>query len=247
MSKLIGSNIPNQTYYFESDLPMRKGGSGDNRKDYKNFKKKFGPDWYYYNKEVSYVMNEKGFRERSFNDVDWSNSIVILGDSCVSGTGNTLEDTISKQMEKILDGIPVINLGVSGTSIEFSCFNSLALFNNYPRPKAIVQVWTGLHRYIELTPEKNSINYTIHLPTRKNNYCMRHNWLERNKLYVEYDRTIWSNKIPRVEASFNKDTAEKLNVNFLKTIDLARDNDHPGYKSNKLAAKIIVENLEGKI
>lgn len=215
-----------------------------------NRKKEMGPDWYYYNKDISYVYNKNGFRTTEFKNIDWKNSIVVLGCSIVTGIGNSIDDTISSNLENIL-GASVINLGVSGSSIDHACWNSLILHENYPTPKAIVQLWTSTNRYTDLSYNIKSNPYTVlgnsihvdnQVPHHKE-YCLHHSWNERSKFYVWSDRTLWKNKIPYYEASFFQHSAEELKIDFLETIDTARDEYHPGHKSNKKAAEIISSNL----
>ena len=61
---LIGTNRKSQTYYW--DNPDISVGIGpDNPKNHKKYMKTFGKGWYYYNsKDISYVHNSHGFREK---------------------------------------------------------------------------------------------------------------------------------------------------------------------------------------
>ena len=235
---LIGTNRKSQTYYW--DNPDISVGIGpDNPKNHKKYMKTFGKGWYYYNsKDISYVHNSHGFREKELDEVDWSNSIVVLGCSMVWGCGNAIEDTIPYILQETL-GIPTVNLGVSGAGPDLLTYNSLFLHNHYPRPKAIVQMWSGMARYMELDPYKGN-RFTV--PSHRD-YCINHDWEWKNKLLVELERTVWEDKVPRYECSFFKDTSEKLNIDHLEWVDDSRDQYHPGYMSNQSAAKTIAQNL----
>lgn len=235
ITKLIGGGRNNQTFYWD----WGKGSSSlDNPKFFNKNKKSIGPSWYYYDKDISYIHNNEGFRTYNFNEIKWEESIVILGCSITYGVANALEDSIPAIIEKITE-IPVINLGVSGAGVDLSCVNSLTLHNLYPRPKAIVQLWSGIHRYCEFISDSE----VEHLLPQNKRFCLKHNWKERNKNYVNFDRTIWKNKTVRYEASFFQETSQELKVDFLKTIDKARDLSHPGYASNKIAAEQIINML----
>lgn len=217
------------------------GGAYDYKHLFERNKYKLGANWYYYRlneKNLNYTYNEQGFREKSFSEVDWKNSIVFFGCSNVEGIGNRLEDTICKKLEKILD-IPTVNLGQSGSSIDIACANSTILHENFPHPKAIVHIWTSLNRYSDFKEGKQFTSYT---PTNKK-YFARYNWDCRSINYAETDRALWRNKTLYYEASFFEDTATALKIQPLDQIDLARDRDHPGYQSNQRAAEIIAENL----
>ena len=125
-----------------------------------------------------------------------------------------------------------------------ACWNSLLLHETYPRPKAVVQLWSSIHRYAEYSTERNERSvYSFHLPQRKP-YCAKHNWDERNKMYVLADRVLWKDKLPYYEASVFDVTAKVLEVDHLKEIDLGRDLDHWGPKSNIAAAETIATNLK---
>ena len=198
----------------------------------------FGKEWYYYKKEISYINNEEGFRTRSFIDLDWSNCVVVLGCSNIKGTGNALEDTVGVQLEKILN-IPVISLGISGAGVDLTCRNSLVLHNTRPFPKAVVQVWTGLDRYCDFSPPRG---IKKHMANRSG-YCFKHDWGIRSQHYIDSDRALWQGKTIYSEHSFFKHTADTLGIDFIDEKDQARDLDHPGYLTNRLAAEQIAQKL----
>lgn len=236
--KLFANNKEkrNDTAYWD--------GKSDTFKNWDRRKRDLGEKWYFYDKgekEISYIRNEIGFRERSVYQITWSKSIVIFGCSVVEGIGNKLEDTIAKKLEKKLD-IPVLNFGVSGTSIDLACINSLILHNYYPRPKAIIHLWTGIDRYVDFRDEKNVTNY---LPNHED-YYFDYNWAERNKYYVEADRTLWKNKTIYLEGSTFSHTAKTLNVKLYDEYDKGRDLDHPGPKTNEAIADNLVKRLKNE-
>lgn len=219
-------------------------GGPDNKKSWNKNRKKLGPGWYYYNKGenvISYDRNEFGFRERPVADIDWSNSIVLFGCSVVEGIGNVLEDTIAKQVENILN-MPVLNLGVSGSGIDLASVNSLILHNDYPTPKAVVQLWSGIGRYCDFF----SYTEAEHYRATNRKYRAEYDWKNRNRYYVEADRTLWKNKTIYYEGSIFVSTASELDVTFYKVNDFARDGDHPGPITNRLIAEDIAENLKAQ-
>ena len=212
-------------------------------KKYRKSRRKLGPDWYFYDKRITFDFNSNGFRAPELDTMDWANSVVVIGDSFVSGDGNAIEDIATTLLQDILE-MPVINLGSSGTGIDLACWNSLILHESYPRPKAVVQLWSSIHRYAEYSTERNERSvYSFHLPQRKP-YCAKHNWDERNKMYVLADRVLWKDKLPYYEASVFDVTAKVLEVDHLKELDLGRDLDHWGPKSNIAAAETIATNLK---
>ena len=208
--------------------------------------KKFGPKWYYYSKKISYKYNMDGFRAPEFSTVDWANSVVVLGDSYALGMGNAIEDIFTTHLEKLL-GLPVINLGVSGSAIDRSCWNSVILHDNFPHPKAIVQLWTGTSRYTEYDPESPETHggqRLVNYQPAKRHWCYRHEWQYRSMFYVQTDRALWKDKTIYYEATWHYDTAKELAVDFIEDIDLGRDLQHWGYKTHQVAAEIIASNLK---
>ena len=245
---LIGSEFVDKTILWDG---------GTDRPDFIRKKnKKLGSSWYYYKKDISYVYNKNGFRCPEFETVDWKNSIVIFGCSDACGIGNTVEDTVAGKLERDL-GIPVINLGVSGSSIDHACYNSLCLNEHYPNPKAIVHIWSGLGRYAEFNPKGNDPEeyyysvfgqqwQVVNIRPAGKRYCNKHNLEVRKMFYIKADRQLWKNKTIYYETSFFEKTANALSIDCQEKVDYARDFDHPGYKSNQLMAQLIAKNLKEK-
>ncbi len=232
MEKSLISFLPkNQTFDFYGQ---------DSERIFKmNLKKFKKTDWIYKNKPITYKFNEHGFRNKSFDKVDWSNSIVVLGCSNVQGIGLSLEDTLCYHLEKKLN-TPVVNLGIGGSAVDLACWNSLQLHNYYPKPKALIQVWTSLGRYTDYN--NNQLN--SYLPQFGYNYYHKLNWPYRSSWYIEADRALWKNKLIYVESSFfSEKYFDQKNIKKLKTLDKARDCAHPGIESNLIAAETIKDLL----
>lgn len=204
-------------------------------------RKKLGPEWYYYDKgDISYVYNKQGFRTLEFDNLDWSNCIVLFGCSIVEGTGNPIENTIGHYLDEFL-GIPVVNFGVSGSAVDFSAVNSLLLYEYGIRPKAVVHLWTSLDRYTNFMPRYDVRHYQIH--KKDNEYYLDHNWDIRSKNYIIADRALWKSHTRYYEATFFKLTSAIMDIDFIQYEDRARDLSHPGYETNKKAAESIAKNL----
>ena len=88
-------------------------------------------DWHYHKNVINYTLNSHRYRTAEFNQIDWKNSIVIFGCSHTFGIGIDDDDTISSNLSKITN-VPVINMGIGGTSIAFSFYNNLILFDAMP-------------------------------------------------------------------------------------------------------------------
>jgi hypothetical protein len=227
-----------KTIYFDDN-----NDRFDSEEKFKKNWWKLGPDWEYHNKKISYVFNEWGFRTKTFDSIKWEDSIVLFGCSNTYGTGLIEEDTIALQLEKKLN-IPVVNLGISGSAVDVSATNSLILHEKYPRPKAVVHLWTQLNRYSDFNSfeTNNVVGYNPYT----NNYNANLNWAERSKFYILADRVLWRGQLPYYEASWFEDSAKICNIDFLRTIDRARDLQHPGSVSAHNAAEKIAVGLNAQ-
>lgn len=228
MKQFINYQLKNQTVLWSG---------ADQEKVFKKNLKRNDKEWIYRQKDINYCYNEQGFRERSFNDVDWKESIVIFGCSNVEGVGLANEDTIARCLERIIQK-PVINLGIGGTGVDISCWNSTILYEYYDIPKAIIHIWSNLDRYSDTKNDK-----IVPYVPRSSKYCAVINWEFRSRQYVITDRALWRDKTLYYEASFFGTTASRLKIDKLNTIDYARDLIHPGLESTKLVAEKIAENL----
>lgn len=214
----------------------------DNGKNYKKNLRKMPKDWVYRTKKISYIHNEQGFREKSFSTVNWNESIVLIGDSLVYGTGVALENTLPVQLSNILD-MPVINLGIPGSAIDVACINSMQLRKNNLVPKAIVYLWTSPDRYTNFTGNTGRPA----TPYFKG-YVSNLDWKIRSKYYIECERLIWKDIIPTAEFTFFTDHyTEDSFIEKLPYLDYARDLLHPGIESYHYAAKIIASKLKREL
>ena len=94
--------------------------------------------------DSEYTLNSNGFRTKEFSDVDWGESVVIFGDSCVFGFGVDPEETLSAWLEVLINR-PVLNLGSSGCSNLFTMYNNMRLLSKY-NPYAVINIWTSPER-----------------------------------------------------------------------------------------------------
>lgn len=202
-------------------------------------------DWFYRTNSIEYKLNKQGYRTVEFDTVDWANSIVIFGCSNVFGTGVRECDTLSSQLSK-LTNIPVINMGIGASSMEYSLYNSIILKEHKPLPRAVVQIWSSLYR----TTYYNRKN-VVHHGT----------WDIKSKEYMDLysadpshalvhglmgkmiSKQLWS-KTKYYETSFFDDTSNKLNIHSPIWLDTARDLSHPGRLTLGKLAEQIKNSLE---
>lgn len=204
--------------------------------------------WYYWDRDVVYTVNSDFYRNPfEFSNVDWSNAIVLYGCSRVMGTGLSDEDTIRDQLAAYTDR-PVINMGSSSTSIAWSFHNACIQGTYYPKPWAVVNIWTSIYRIVEYNSSvvgtKNLGPWHIARPgdlldlyTREQENPIR--WAQFHSMA---SKIMWKD-CKYLEYSSFEDTIEALGCTELPTVDRARDLTHPGRESAKLAASIIAKDL----
>lgn len=211
----------------------------DSKDRFNKNKKKLGTDWYYYHAPVNYTVNSRNYRCPEFEDIDWQNSIILLGCSIAYGVGLDDNDCLAAMLYKEL-GIPVINLGIPGASTQFSLDTSVLVKKLYGNVKGIVFAWSMYSRSVLY---KNPIE---HIGA----------WnIEDYKLLTDYTHTMTTARLaydtskfvwegtPRVDCSYFPDTAQLLGITQLPKIDLARDLSHPGIESTKASAVLIADML----
>jgi hypothetical protein len=204
-------------------------------------------DWYYRDNPINYKKNTNthGYRTQEFADIDWANSVVIFGCSMVYGVGVHEEDTLSSQLSKLIN-MPVINMGVGGTSMEYSLYNSIILSNRYPTPKAVVQIWSSYTR---------ATYYNTHHAEHYGSWNMqKNNFIDvsskdpsHGKVHAVMAQLI-SKQLWRdtkyYESSFFNETSELLFLKTMPILDYARDMSHPGRLTLERYAKMIKDGLE---
>jgi hypothetical protein len=258
-SYTIRSKI-NANKFLPGDNASTKYWSGtDTENRYKENLKKQPPDWHYRTHSVTYTFNSEGYRTQEFNNIDWANSVVIFGCSHVLGTGLDDKDTVSSQIENIL-GLPVVNMGVGGSSMFFNFHNSSILRDAYPTPRGVIMVWPQLDRitryektYVEHLGAWNLEPNDLMDIWNKNKYHA-----ELNAVFIsKITRQLWEDRCAYCEASWHENTASVLNVDHVHTAgynlidrflkdqpaDFSRDMYHSGIKTAYNAAVLIAKKL----
>lgn len=207
-------------------------------------------NWHYRTKQISYNLNKLSYRTTEFEDIDWSNAIVLFGCSHVFGIGLAEDETLSYHLEKHFQ-CPVVNMGVGGSSILYSLYNQ-AILHDLAMPKAVVNMWTNTNRLTLLTDDQPINLYALSTLSQESEMfdSMFMLWnmhptnpLMFSRLLQKFAGVMWNN-IPHVEASFFSTTGEELNCEVFDYIDFARDLMHPGPESVKIAAEKLAKKLE---
>jgi hypothetical protein len=137
-------------------------------------------DWKYRAQPVFYELNRYWFRCRDFASYDWSNSIVIVGETNLFGVGLDESETFSTQLEQKV-GVPCINLSGVGYSNAMIANNIKAILNEV-KPKALIVGWSPFDRWAYPHHLSNAwvVQYRDQLPS---NYAPLYDNTFKNDLF----------------------------------------------------------------
>jgi hypothetical protein len=225
------------------DVHTNKFSSYDSLKLFTDNLKTQPADWHYRTKDVTYQCNSNGYRAKEWNEIEWSNAVVIFGCSCTVGVGLAEDETISHQLSKLLNR-PVVNMGVSASSMQYSFINSTLLSKNFPAPYAVVQLWTNIDRYTVF--EKQLVEHigpwddnAFYNETIMNPYQSM-----MNAAYTSIaSKELWKNRCKYYSASYFEPTAHYTESDWVYIDNKARDLVHPGKESAKQMADLIANNI----
>lgn len=110
--------------------------------------------------DVKYTLNDQCYRAPNWDQINWSNSILMFGCSQTFGIGLDDSQTVPYNLE-LISGIPIINLGVAGSSNMFHWINTTLLRNYDIRPRAVIYAWTFAHRIAVLEKNYRTLNSGI--------------------------------------------------------------------------------------
>jgi len=199
---------------------------------------------------VSYRLNSDYYRCPEWEDIDWSESVVLFGDSWAFGLGLDSESTISSRLSDELGGIPVINLGQTGVSWTFNWINSVRMIDAGIRPRAVVYIWPGIRRYSRLISDKVACSggvWDVDKPGISREYTL--DTVHSKNMSIEILRTVrtlWS--CPQLHYAWREDVSDiSSEIEMLTNIDKARDQIHPGPKSTAAWARNMARKLSAKI
>jgi hypothetical protein len=233
----------NKFLVIDTDVDTLWSGT-DTRKLYESNLKKQPTDWYYRNNTVRYTTNSNGYRTQEFKNIDWENSVIIFGCSQVFGVGVDDEHTISNQLSKLIN-YPVINMGIGGSSMMFAFHNAIMLRDGYPLPKAVINLWTEYNRCVFYN--RHSVEFYGSWNLKLNNFMDLWNKNDHNSkihalLIQKSSQSLWANT-RYCEMSFMEQTANLLKIDYLPSIDNARDLMHIGIDTTKKTAEILADRL----
>lgn len=154
-----------QAYNYFLTSPFDKGitvnfAGTDSEKTFRRNLKKYGTDWIWANKEITYKFNSLGYRMKEFSEIDYSNYIAFFGCSNTVGIGLPLEDTFANKISKKL-GVDYVNSAIMGSSVEFQVQNFVQLMNaSVAKPKAVFFNWPDAARNFYWT-DNDTIEFCV--------------------------------------------------------------------------------------
>lgn len=216
----------------------------DDEETFNQSLKQMPEDWHYRNKKIEYRTNSYGYRTVEFSQAKWKDSVVLFGCSNAFGIGLAEDETLAHFIT-VKTGRPVVNLGAPGSSMMFSYINSLTLRNGYPRPAAVINLWTSFERISHFT----RTNVTHHGVWKNTPEFRAWNQNDTNPLIYALMiqascKVVWGEYTQYYEGSFFKHTSDALTCAHFPFLDFARDRKHPGPKGNEQAADHIIQNLQ---
>lgn len=199
-------------------------------------------------------LNDLGYRcPYDLNNVNWSETILMLGCSSLVGPTLDYKDTVPAILENIIQ-LPVVSLAVCGTSISFSWLISTILSSKNQIPKAVIVYYTFPIRTmyydrkgpLHLGPwtlEKNYIDQDV--KDYFFTYSEEANSIEWARMHRLNIRQLWKNT-KLIEVTAFADVAEQLELPCLPVVDLGSDQIHHGPETAKIRAEILADRLKAE-
>jgi hypothetical protein len=234
-------------------IPRRQGlpkfCGTDSLKDLLNNLRTQGRDWPWRDRWIRYTVNSQGYRAPEFDQINWSESILCFGCSMTFGIGVDDSDTWPSQLEEIT-GIPAVNLGIGGGSIQVNWANSVRLLKAGIRPRAVVYYWPDQSRHCEfesggrIVDHWNNWSDPVYRPGEPGYMntawqIMPHHHEVVSQLMI--DSLSWT--CPRLDLTWAEQKLDSVEYRRYQ-LDLARDMQHPGPRSNRMFAESIAGQLK---
>jgi hypothetical protein len=248
--------------------------STDDKNLFLNNREKFGNNWYYYEKEVTYKYNSWGYRSKEFKDIK-NDYILVFGCSYTEGIGLHYDDMWSTKIGETLK-MDIFNLGAGGTGPDYQFINTSLFVNfllkNKKFPKYVIYQWPfnhrvsfGIYQDTKLYNESFSItypkkvyppNYKEYIKWYKSGYIENKGEMIRsNNINIMMCNNIWKSlNIPTYNWTWDDDfTLEEKDIfnndhEIINIIDnteiLARDNTHNGHLSQDLVVNEFLKYIE---
>ena len=193
------------------------------------------------NPKPGYKVNSMGYRACEFDTINWSESYIILGCSACFGAG-IIDDsqTIAEQLSQRLQ-VPVINLGVSGGSIELQYFNTIEIIEQGIRPKGVFIMWPNADRF-PLFDQGVLENCGSWTDSKKLDWAMNGNSAHHNLYHGRAVNIMWRlQTVPLVTFGHHPHAEPYVDCHLSERIDWGTDGEHWGPKTANLIAEMLYQ------
>jgi len=218
--------------------------SKNEEETFNSLKKIMPSNWKYRTKTVLYTLNESGYRTKSWKKIDWENSIILFGCSCMFGYGVADDETIGYFLENQIKR-PVINLGFIGGSNQVIIYNLSSLINKFGYPYGIGIHWTDSSRFVTFDQHSHT-NYMYNSDKDKvlQRFPDRYGEIVEAYYLGQIAKSMCKNQTKLVETSWLNHVSFIKRAKFIGNDCQARDDSHPGSRVNKLIADYYFEKLK---
>lgn len=213
------------------------------------------PDgWRYRFESVEYSYGPQGFRCIDINEIDWQNSVVMLGCSTTFGDGVDDNHTVTRRLQELI-GIPVINLGICGAGpVVMRWLVQMILLQDH-LPKHWILAWPTLNRtalFLDTQMHPLVIGPWVKTgPVESWQMDFYANWIRHNnsenQSMMEIQNTRLMLKLISAsvtEITWSSETASRIGCKQILPIDRARDLAHPGPDTMMQAAHWLNDQID---
>jgi hypothetical protein len=191
MSKLLQGNsythADSSHFWLSSDSPERY----EECKIDSNYRKRWE------GVKIIYDLNQEGYRAKEWDKINWSESVVMLGDSNTLGLGIPFKDTVTQKLTGQL-GKLVVNLGVGGCSNLFMLYNAAKVIEHF-NPWGMIIQWSAAERFPKFSKPHTGNSGVHHMGSWEDDVHYNNIWIKGDN-FLYHDQYI-------------KQTARQLNSN----------------------------------
>lgn len=229
----------------------------DWQKDYKANLQTQPESWEYRHKLVKYTLNKNWFRALDLSSYDWTNSVILFGESNTFGIGLDDLDTLSYQLQGLLNK-PVINLASAFYTNNMTSSNVCTVVSDV-KPLAVVCVWSPFNRWAyksHIQPgwvvcqQGMDDYYPLYSPMFESDFATGAVMQGSMQSIATAKQCLSSNSIPAVHCSWFDMTQEVgidgstvADIKVLQTVDRSRNLITAGSQSMVNAAQLIANDL----
>ena len=234
----IGSNFKSRILEFSSS---------DSKPKFEKNLQEQPQDWYYRNTQIIYNYNDNGHRSKPISEIDFDNYILFTGCSHTEGIGIELEKTYAYLLAKNLN-TDYYNLAVQGTGIDVIEYNLLLWFAKYKkRPKFVVIQYPDHSRYLGKYPGYENFipngSWVTDDDHKKFVGAAELSGFYNARKNISYRLIHGVIDVPIIGIYLGSLSLYDSKGIPMRRLDLARDLQHSGIKTNSDVAKRLLDHI----